>query len=111
MHNDAHAEWMAARFDQAYYDRFYRDPATRCASVEDARVQADFLAGYLRYLEVPVHEIVDIGCGLGRLLRALDKHFRGRVPWGWKAAHTFAASMAGSKPPCRTTRRHTRSTS
>ena len=75
MHNDAHAEWMAARFDQAYYDRFYRDPATRCASVEDARVQADFLAGYLRYLEVPVHEIVDIGCGLGRLLRALDKHF------------------------------------
>ena len=75
MHNDAHAEWMAARFDKAYYDRFYRDPATRCASVQDARVQADFLAGYLRYLEVPVREIVDIGCGLGRLLHALDKHF------------------------------------
>ena len=85
------AESIAARFDKAYYDRFYRDPTTRCASVQDARVQADFLAGYLRYLEVPVHEIVDIGCGLGRLLGALGKHFR----------RARAAGVEGSEYLCR----------
>ena len=89
--NDARAEGMAARFDKAYYDRFYRDPATRSAGVDDAKLQADFLAGYLRYLEVPVGEIVDIGCGLGRLLGALGKHFR----------RARAAGVEGSEYLCR----------
>ena len=59
------------RFDKAYFDRFYRDPATRSATRRDAELQADFILAYLRHLRLPIRRIVDIGCGLGRLLRAL----------------------------------------
>ena len=61
------------RFGKAFYDRFYRNPATRSASRRDDERQADFIASYLRHLRVPVHSVVDIGCGLGRLLRALGE--------------------------------------
>lgn len=60
-------------FDKAYYDRFYRDPSTRAASKTDADVQADFIGAYLKHLDVTVHSILDVGCGLGHLLAALGK--------------------------------------
>ncbi len=59
------------RFDKAYYDRFYRNPTTRAASHRDAALQAGFIVAYLRYLRLQVRHVVDIGCGLGRLLDAL----------------------------------------
>jgi SAM-dependent methyltransferase len=66
---------MRTRFDKAYYDRFYRNPATRAISPQGARRQAEFIAAYLRYLNVPVKRILDLGCGVGTVLRALGKAF------------------------------------
>lgn len=67
-------------FDKSYYDRFYRNPATRAVTPAAARRQAAFIAAYLQHLEVPVRSILDAGCGTGMLLRALAKEFpRARV--------------------------------
>ena len=63
------------RFDQAYYERFYEHPATRAGTVASAKRHAAFVASYLRHLELPVSSILDLGCGLGRLLRALGREF------------------------------------
>ena len=63
------------RFDKAYYDRYYRNPATRVCSPREVQRQGDFIAAYLRHLEVPVKSVLDIGCGLGRLLGALTGAF------------------------------------
>ncbi len=62
-------------FDKAYYDRFYRDPRTRASSPQEATRRAAFLSAYLRYLEIPVRRILDIGCGLGHLLKSLQRRF------------------------------------
>lgn len=64
---------MQATFDKSYYDRFYRDPETRAVSPAAVRRQANFLANYLKYLEIPVKRVIDVGCGTGVLLRALQK--------------------------------------
>lgn len=66
---------LAERFDRAYFDRFYRHPETRAASVHDAEIEAQFVAAFLRHLRVDVRQIADVGCGLGRMLNALAKLF------------------------------------
>lgn len=63
------------RFDKAYYDRFYRDPETRAVTPAATRRLAVFLAAYLRHLEIPVRQVLDLGCGTGGLLRALGRSF------------------------------------
>jgi predicted TPR repeat methyltransferase len=63
------------RFDKAYYDRFYRNPSTRAVTPAATRRQATFIAAYLRYLDVTVQTITDVGCGTGVLLRALNREF------------------------------------
>ncbi|MBK80402.1 MAG: methyltransferase type 11 [Gammaproteobacteria bacterium] len=68
---------MPERFDKAYYDRFYRNPATRAMTPADARRQAAFVAAYLRHLRLPIRRIVDLGCGVGTTLRALGREFPG----------------------------------
>jgi len=66
---------MTSRFDKAYYDRFYRDPKTRAVTPAASRRQAEFIAAYLRHLEIPVQRLLDVGCGTGVLLRALARQF------------------------------------
>ncbi|MEM7216845.1 MAG: class I SAM-dependent methyltransferase [Pseudomonadota bacterium] len=66
---------MRDDFDQDYYDRFYENPRTCAVDEAEAERQAAFIAAYLSYLEVPVQRIADIGCGLGRVLRALGARY------------------------------------
>lgn len=62
-------------FDKAYYDRYYRDPRTRASSPQEATRRAAFLCAYLLYLEIPVHRVLDIGCGLGQVLKSIQRRF------------------------------------
>lgn len=65
----------ADQFDAAYYQRFYLDPNTRAASPVEQQRQAAFIASYIKYLQLPVTRILDVGCGLGTLLKAVGEHF------------------------------------
>jgi SAM-dependent methyltransferase len=56
---------QAARFDADYYARFYGNARTRVSDLAAVRKLAAFVAGYLRYLDVRVRSILDVGCGLG----------------------------------------------
>jgi len=63
------------RFDKAYYDRFYHEPATRSSTPQAARKQAAFIKAYLDQLNLKVLSILDIGCGIGSLLRAIGRSY------------------------------------
>jgi hypothetical protein len=64
-----------SRFDQAYYDRFYRDPASRVAEAEEMDRLVGFVASYADYLEIPVRSALDLGCGLGPWRAPLKRRF------------------------------------
>ena len=66
---------VRTEFDEAYYQRFYGDPRTRATSPWEARRCAAFVCNYLKYLELPVSRVLDIGCGLGLLLKAVQTEF------------------------------------
>lgn len=65
----------ASRFDEAYYRRFYEDPRTRVAAPEEVRALADFVCGYLKYIDLPVRRVLDMGCGMGTWKREITRHF------------------------------------
>jgi SAM-dependent methyltransferase len=62
-------------FDQAYYDRFYRDPATRVDDAPTLRHLGRFVCAYVKYLQVDVERVVDLGCGLGAWRDVVARHF------------------------------------
>jgi SAM-dependent methyltransferase len=64
-------------FDRAYYERYYEDPKTRVASLDDSRKLARLLSGYLGYLQHPVRNVLDLGAGLGQMRAALEAEFPG----------------------------------
>jgi 2-polyprenyl-3-methyl-5-hydroxy-6-metoxy-1,4-benzoquinol methylase len=64
-----------ADFDQAFFDRYYGDPATRVADDQDALRLANLIAGVVDYLELPVKRILDAGCGVGLLREPLLARF------------------------------------
>jgi trans-aconitate methyltransferase len=64
-----------ANFDKAYYQRFYENAETQAVSREEQIELAQFIAAYLRYLNVPVTSVLDVGCGLGQVLDALATEF------------------------------------
>lgn len=68
---------MSARthFDKPYYDRYYGSPATQRAYHRDEQRLGDFVCAYLKYLEQPVRNVADIGCGFGQWRKILAGHF------------------------------------
>jgi len=63
------------RFDAAYYDRYYRDAATRVTESDETRKLARFLGSYLKHVGQPVRNVLDLGCGLGKLQKPLRAEF------------------------------------
>jgi SAM-dependent methyltransferase len=66
-------------FDQAFFQRFYGDIATRVLSAEDVRWRARFVTSYLAHLQVSVRTVLDAGCGTGlwkKELRRIDRRIR-----------------------------------
>lgn len=61
----------SAKFDAAYYERYYRDPRTRVADADVTRRLAAFVCAYLRHLDLKVRRVLDLGCGVGHWRDAL----------------------------------------
>lgn len=90
------------RFDRAYFERFYRDPATRVASRDDYRAMARFIGAYLNLLQLPVARILDVGAGVGYFRSALRRvypaaEYRGLdiSPYACRRYGWTQASIAG----------------
>ena len=63
------------RFDADYYARHYNTPETQVASSESTARLAGFVVAYLRYLQIDVASVLDLGCGEGLWRGALRAHF------------------------------------
>jgi 2-polyprenyl-3-methyl-5-hydroxy-6-metoxy-1,4-benzoquinol methylase len=66
---------MNARFDAAYYKRFYLDPRTAVVSRAEMRARARLIAAYSNHIGLPVRRILDAGCGIGLLRTPLTRAF------------------------------------
>jgi SAM-dependent methyltransferase len=62
-------------FDKQYYDRFYGHSLEKRAYRRDEDRLGDFICAYLKYVEQPVRNVVDIGCGFGHWREIIAKHF------------------------------------
>lgn len=54
-----------ARFDAAFFQRYYFDRKTRVVTREEMRARAELIAAILREAQHPVRSILDAGCGIG----------------------------------------------
>ena len=52
-------------FDESYYRRFYFDPKTRVGGAAERARLGRFVFAYLEFLDLPVRELLDLGCGTG----------------------------------------------
>lgn len=64
-----------ARFDKAYYARFYGKGGGRRERRVAAQRLGDFVCTYLRYIGQPVRSVLDLGCGLGLWREAIAAHY------------------------------------
>lgn len=62
----------AALFDEAYYKHWYGDARTRAFTKSDKAVRAAFVLSYLKYLNIKVKSVCDLGCGLGHWREAVQ---------------------------------------
>jgi SAM-dependent methyltransferase len=65
----------ASDFDAGFFDRYYRDRATRVADAADGARLVALIAGITDYLGLHVHRILDAGCGVGLLRAPLLEHY------------------------------------
>jgi SAM-dependent methyltransferase len=61
------------RFDRSYYQRYYFDPRTAVASRREMQARARLIAAFTAHAGLPVHRILDAGCGTGVLRAALTR--------------------------------------
>ncbi len=67
-------------FDQAYYRRYYEDADSKVESDTETARRGAYVCAYLEYLGQPVHEVLDLGCGVGRW-RSIVKQFFPRASY------------------------------
>lgn len=59
-------------FDEDYYRQFYKDKKTAVLDRGYVSRLSSFVVQYLQFLEIPVHSVLDLGCGLGWWKEALE---------------------------------------
>lgn len=62
------------RFDQEYYEKHYFDPATRVSDAKAIERLAEFILAYLRYVDLTVERVIDLGCGVGYWRSVVQQH-------------------------------------
>jgi len=70
---------MSFSFDEAYYQRFYKDRRTRVADRKSCELLAGFVFAYLDYLQIPVERVLDLGCGTGLWRRQVRQRYPGAL--------------------------------
>jgi len=65
----------APRFDRRYYERYYFDQKTRVHGPKELARLGTFVCSYLKYLQQPVHTVLDMGCGIGLWRPVIKKHY------------------------------------
>ena len=84
-----------ARYDRAYFDRWYRDPETRVKSGAAIRRKAALALSVAEYyLERPVRTVLDAGCGEGNWLPAL-RSLRPGIRYTGVDASSYAVERFG----------------
>jgi predicted TPR repeat methyltransferase len=66
---------VALRFDRDFYRRYYQEARTRVVTRAEMSRRADLIAAFARHSGTQVRTILDLGCGLGLMRRALLKSF------------------------------------
>lgn len=93
---DALNDTVAARYDQAYFDKWYRHPRHRVKSPAELARQVAFVLGTAEFvLGRPVRTVLDVGCGEGQWRAALRKH-RPRVVYDGVDPSTYAVARYGA---------------
>ncbi|MET4575503.1 class I SAM-dependent methyltransferase [Ottowia thiooxydans] len=62
-------------FDEAYYQRYYFDKKTSVVDPMHIERLGSFVCSYLKYLRLPVHRVLDVGCGIGLWRDVIARHF------------------------------------
>jgi len=62
-------------FDEAYYQRYYFNKKTSVADPEHVERLGAFVCSYLQFIRVPVHRVLDVGCGIGLWRDVVRRHF------------------------------------
>ena len=86
-----------SRYDRDNFDKWYRDPSTRVksgAAIQRKAALALSVAEY--YLERPVKNVLDVGCGEGNWFPVLRK-MRPRIRYTGVDASTYAVERYGTK--------------
>ena len=67
----------SARFDAAFFRRYYFNPMTRVTTPVEMRARAQLIAAILRHAELPARSILDAGCGIGLFKPAFARAMKG----------------------------------
>ena len=62
-----------SNFDAEYFRKFYLNPATRVVTAAEMLNRAAVISSILRHAQIPVHTILDAGCGIGLLRKPFAK--------------------------------------
>ena len=65
------------RFDEAYYHRFYENPATRVYSPEDHAHLSEFVFAFAKWNRLEMKTVLDIGAGIGLWKNWIQKNEKG----------------------------------
>jgi len=85
------------RYDRAYFDRWYRDPATRVTDRAALTRQVRLALAAAEYLlERPVRTVLDVGCGEGRWGVALRRE-RPRLRYTGVDASEYVVHRFGAR--------------
>jgi SAM-dependent methyltransferase len=92
-----HPSALAARYDEAYFDKWYRHPRHRVKTATELARQVAFVLATAEFaLGRPVRTVLDVGCGEGQWRAALRRH-RPRLVYDGVDPSAYAVQRYGAR--------------